>query len=98
MTAGPLFKVETHTGQVMGLFRGKEDAKHCRNGFPTLSGCGATVHRGPVHRLGETGKTRHELFEGNWIHLEPVAQPDLVYMYSDGLHGLSDDNVRRAPW
>ena len=65
-----LFKVETERGWVLGLYTDKKSAKQCRNGFGineevspgtwVIVGYSATIHRGPGHRLGETGVTRHD--------------------------------------
>ncbi len=77
-----LFKVETDAGWVVGMYPDKTSAKQYRNKFPhygygyTESGLltdtkviryGATVCRGPTHKLGETGQTRHRLQGDYWV-------------------------------
>ncbi len=72
-----LFKVETERGWVLGLYLDKKSAKQVRNGFAineevspgtwAIVGYSATVHRGPGHKRGETGATRHVAQGGYWV-------------------------------
>ena len=60
-----LFKVESESGWCLGVYRNKAGAKALRDrGLPLHN---RVVRRGPEHRLGETGSTRHVRGEeGYW--------------------------------
>ncbi len=85
-----LFKVETDAGWVVGMYPSKAVAKEVRNGFPihsygyTESGLltdtkviryGATVCRGPAHKLGETGQARHHVQGSYWVQSTASGMP-----------------------
>ncbi len=63
MAAPYLFKVERGDGLCVGMYEDKVDAKFFRDRrYPIGSHVGdgpRVVRRGPDHRRGETGRTRH---------------------------------------
>ncbi len=105
---GCLFKVETNVGHVAGMFANKKAAKACRNGYTIKhvtrihgvvtrkwTQCTATVHRGPAHKCGETGLTRHAQAGGDhWVQVDPNHHEDATF--SEGLDRVLDveHNVR----
>ncbi len=70
-----LFKVERADGQVIQIcILTKARAKEVRDRYNEVDDRGCHVHRGPEHRLGETGKTKWgRVDDGDWTRR---ADPD----------------------